>query len=168
MDGLTCVVEQTVDFGSQRGQDICVEQSVETGKQERPDYDGNENLYAAVNIALRLLAGDSCADGGRCVANLILNFLKHRLLPQSFFFYWLWMDGLACVVEQTVDLSGQSRDDVRVEQSVETGEQERPDYDGNENLHAAVNIAFSLLICDGCADGGSCGTNLILDFLKHR
>ena len=45
------------------------------------------------------------------------------------------MGGLfTCVVEQVGDLGGERRQDVGVEQSIQTSEQERANDNGNENL----------------------------------
>lgn len=55
---------------------------------------------------------------------------------------------LTGVIEQCVDFRGKSRDDVGVEQCVETGKQECADNYGDENLHAGINIAFCLLVGD--------------------
>ena len=50
--------------------------------------------------------------------------------------------------------------------SVQTGEQERADNHGDENLHAGIHIAFCLLGSNGGLNGNSCTLATGLDFLN--
>ena len=84
--GLTCVIEQALNLGGDSGHNGAVEQQIQSAEQESTDNDGNENLYAGIDITLSLFTGDSSADSGNCGVYLVSDFLKHILLPRSFFF----------------------------------------------------------------------------------
>ena len=94
--GLACVIEQALNLGRYGRHNGGVKEHIQTCEQERPDNNGDENFYAGVNIALRLLAGDSGADGGNCGVYLVSDLLEHNFLPHSFFdlfcgFSVLWL-----------------------------------------------------------------------------
>lgn len=84
--GLACVIEQALNLGRYGRHNGGVKEHIQTAEQERSDDNGDENFYAGVNIALRLLAGDSSADGGNCGVYLVSDLLEHKFLPHSFFF----------------------------------------------------------------------------------
>ena len=75
--GLACVIEQALNLGRYGRHNGGVKERIQTAEQECADNNGDENFYAGVNIALRLLAGDSGADGGNCGIYLISDFLEH-------------------------------------------------------------------------------------------
>ena len=75
--GLACVIEQALNLGRYGRHNGGVKEYIQTAEQERADNNGDENFYAGVNIALRLLAGDSGANGGNCGAYLVSDFLEH-------------------------------------------------------------------------------------------
>ena len=75
--GLARVIEQALNLGRYGGHNGSVKEHIQTAEQERTDNNGDENFYAGVNIALRLLAGNSGADGGNCGAYLVSDFLEH-------------------------------------------------------------------------------------------
>ena len=75
--------------------------------------------------------------------------------------------GLACVIEQALNLGRYSRHNGGVKEHIQTAEQERADNNGDENFYAGVNIALSLLAGDSGTDGGNCGIYLVSDFLEH-
>ena len=58
--------------------------------------------------------------------------------------------------------------DGAVEQRIQTAEEQCADDNCDQNLHAGIDIAFSLLIGDCALSGNDCGINLVLDFLKHN
>ena len=51
--------------------------------------------------------------------------------------------GSTCVIEETLDLRRHRGHDRRVEQRVEAGEQERADHDGDQDLHAGIDVALA-------------------------
>ena len=75
--GLARVIEQALNLGRYGGHNGGVKEHIQTAEQERPDNNGDENFYAGVNIALRLLAGNSGTDGGNCGIYLVSDFLEH-------------------------------------------------------------------------------------------
>ena len=75
--------------------------------------------------------------------------------------------GLACVIEQALNLGRYGRHNGGVKEYIQTCEQERSDNNGDENFYAGVNIAFGLLAGDSGADGGNCGVYLVSDLLEH-
>ncbi len=75
--------------------------------------------------------------------------------------------GLACVIEQALNLGRYGRHNGGVKEHIQTAEQERSDNNGDENFYAGVNIALSLLAGDSGTDGGNCGAYLVSDFLEH-
>ena len=83
--GLACVIEQALNLGRYGRHNGGVKEYIQTAEQERADNNGDENFYAGVNIALRLLAGDSGANGGNCGVYLVSDLLEHKFLPHSFF-----------------------------------------------------------------------------------
>ena len=83
--GLARVIEQALNLGRYGRHNGGVKEHIQTCEQERPDDNGDENFYAGVNIALRLLAGDSGANGGNCGVYLVSDLLEHKFLPHSFF-----------------------------------------------------------------------------------
>ena len=89
--GLARVIEQALNLGRYGGHNGGVKEHIQTCEQERPDDNGDENFYAGVNIALRLLAGDSGTNGGNCGVYLVSDFLEHNFLPHSFFFDFGWI-----------------------------------------------------------------------------
>ena len=89
--GLARVIEQALNLGRYGGHNGGVKEHIQTAEQERPDDNGDENFYAGVNIALRLLAGDSGTNGGNCGVYLVSDFLEHNFLPHSFFFDFGWI-----------------------------------------------------------------------------
>ena len=76
--------------------------------------------------------------------------------------------GLACVIEQALNLGRYGRHNGGVKEHIRTAEQERADNNGDENFYAGVNIALSLLAGDSGTDGGNCGIYLVSDFLEHN
>ena len=76
--------------------------------------------------------------------------------------------GLACVIEQALNLGRYSRHNGGVKEHIQTAEQEHTDNNGDENFYAGVNIALSLLAGDSGTDGGNCGIYLVSDFLEHN
>lgn len=94
--GLACVIEQALNLGRYGGHNGGVKEHIQTAEQERSDDNGYENFHAGVNIALRLLAGDSGANSGNCGVYLVSDLLEHKFLPHSFFdlfcgFSLLWL-----------------------------------------------------------------------------
>ena len=83
--GLACVIEQALNLGRYGRHNGGVKEYIQTAEQERADNNGDENFYAGVNIALRLLAGDSGTNGGNCGIYLVSDLLEHKFLPHSFF-----------------------------------------------------------------------------------
>ena len=79
--------EKLGNFGRYRGHDGCVEQRIQTAEEQRADDNGDKNLNAGIDIALSLLVGDSALGGNDCGIDLVLDFLKHILLPRSFFVF---------------------------------------------------------------------------------
>ena len=75
--------------------------------------------------------------------------------------------GLACVIEQALNLGRYGRHNGGVKEYIQTCEQERADNNGDENFHAGVNITLRLLAGDSGTDGGNCGIYLVSDFLEH-
>ncbi len=75
--------------------------------------------------------------------------------------------GLACIIEQALNLGRYGRHNGGVKEHIQTCEQERSDDNGNENFYAGVNIALSLLAGDSGANGGNCGVYLVSDLLEH-
>ncbi len=75
--------------------------------------------------------------------------------------------GLACVIEQALNLSRYGGHNGGVKEHIQTCEQERSDNNGNKNFYAGVNIPLSLLAGDSGTSGGNCGANLGSDFLEH-
>ena len=160
---LGLVVEQPGDLGGQSREDRAVEERVKSGEQECADDDGNENLHAGVNIALRFLGCDNSLELSRNGIHFVFDFLKH-----DFHLTFLCgLDGSALVVEEILNLRGHGRHDRGVEERIETGEQECADDDGNENLHTGVHITLGFLGCEGglCLDCD--GIDLVFDFLEH-
>ena len=76
--GLACVIEQALNLGRYGRHNGGVKEHIQTCEQERSDDNGDENFYAGVNIALRLLAGDSGANSGNCGVYLVSDFLEHN------------------------------------------------------------------------------------------
>ena len=76
--------------------------------------------------------------------------------------------GLACVIEQALNLGCYGRHNGSVKEHIQTAEQERSDDNGNENFYAGVNIALSLLAGDSGANGGNSGVYLVSDLLEHK
>ena len=75
--------------------------------------------------------------------------------------------GLAREVEELGDLGGHRGHDRGVEECVETGEEERTDYDGDKDLYAAVDVTFSTGVSD-CGLCGNCdGIDLVGDGVKE-
>lgn len=56
---------------------------------------------------------------------------------------------VALVVEEFGDLAGDCGHDVRVEESIQAAEKQRSDNDGDENLHAGIDIPLRLDILHG-------------------
>ena len=75
--------------------------------------------------------------------------------------------GLACVIEQALNLGRYGGHNGGVKEHIQTAEQERSDDNGDENFYAGVNIAFGLLAGNSGANGGNCGVHLVSDFLEH-
>ena len=75
--GLARVIEQALNLGRYGRHNGGVKERIQTCEQERSDDNGDENFYAGVNIALRLLAGNSGADGGNCGVYLVSDFFEH-------------------------------------------------------------------------------------------
>ena len=80
--GLARVIEQALNLGRYGRHNGGVKEHIQTCEQERADNNGDENFYAGVNIALRLLAGDSGANGGNCGVYLVSDF-RLQLLYSS-------------------------------------------------------------------------------------
>ena len=76
--------------------------------------------------------------------------------------------GLACVIEQALNLGRYGRHNGSVKEHIQTAEQECPDDNGDENFYAGVNIALSLLAGDSGANGGNCGAYLVSDLLERN
>jgi len=89
-------------------------------------------------------------------------FICFYLFLSDFFCFGL----VAGVVEETLNLAGHGGHDGAVEERVETGEQERTNNDGNEDLHAGIDVAFSLLGGDGCFRSDDGVVRLVLDGVK--
>ena len=63
---------------------------LETGEQECTDYDGDEDFYTGINIALRLLGSDCGLNGNSSVLELGLNLLHkifHIHIPRIFLLF---------------------------------------------------------------------------------
>ena len=76
--------------------------------------------------------------------------------------------GLACVIEQALNLGRYGRHNGGVKEYIQTCEQERADNNSDKNLYAAVYIALRLFAGDGCTNGANCGIYLVSDFLEHN
>ena len=79
--------EKLGDLAGHGGHDGCVEQRIQTAEEQRTDNYGDKNFYAGIYIAFRLSVGDSALSGNDCGIDLVLDFLKHILLPRSFFVF---------------------------------------------------------------------------------
>ena len=75
--GLARVIEQALNLGRYGRHNGGVKEHIQTCEQKRSDNNGDENFYAGVNIALRLLAGDSGTNGGNCGIYLVSDLLEH-------------------------------------------------------------------------------------------
>ena len=66
----------------------------------------------------------------------------------------------ALEVEQVGDLGGHSRHDGGIEQSIQTGEQECTDYNGDQDLHTGINVTLGTVVGYGSfgTDDGSLST----------
>ena len=89
---LTRIVEETGYLGRHGRHDGGVKQRVKSGKEQSTDNYGDKNLYAGIDIALSLLVGDSALSGNDCGIDLVLNFLKHILLPRLSSVFWCITD----------------------------------------------------------------------------
>ena len=58
---------------------------------------------------------------------------------------WTIPGSSAVVVKETFDLLRNSRHNGAVEQRVQTGKQKSADDDGDENLHAGIDVAFYIV-----------------------
>ena len=85
--GLARVIEQALNLGRYGRHNGGVKERIQTCEQERSDDNGDENFYAGVNIALRLLAGDGCTNGANCGIYLVSDLLEHNFLPHSFLIF---------------------------------------------------------------------------------
>ena len=74
--------EKLGDLAGHGGHDGCVEQRIQTAEEQRTDYYGDKNFYAGIDIAFSLLISDGALDGKDCGIDLVLDFLKHILLPR--------------------------------------------------------------------------------------
>ena len=75
--------------------------------------------------------------------------------------------GLAREVEELGDLGGHGGHDRGVEECVETGEEERADYDRDKDLYAAIDVAFAASVGDGGLSAGDDGVELVGNGVKE-
>ena len=89
--GLARVIEQALNLGRYSRHNGGVKEHIQTCEQECSDDNGDENFYAGVNIAFRLLAGDSGSNSGNSGVYLVSDFLEHifNLILSFFDFGWI-------------------------------------------------------------------------------
>lgn len=63
---LACVIEQALNLGRYGRHNGGVKEYIQTAEQEHSDDNGDENLYAGIDITLCFLASDSCFDPCTC------------------------------------------------------------------------------------------------------
>ena len=84
--------EKLGDLAGHGGHDGCVEQRIQTAEEQCADNYGDQNLYAGIDIAFSLLIGHCALCRNDCGINLILDFLKHILLPRLSSVFWCITD----------------------------------------------------------------------------
>ena len=161
--GLTLVIEECLNLRGDGGKDGGVEQRIETGKQKRTDDYGDQNLYAGVHITLGtgVIDGRLGADGdGVDLAADGVDELFHTFITSFFLFVG---GGSALVIKERLDFGSDGRENRAIEESVETGEQERTDDYGDQNLYAGIDITFGTGVVDGALGADSDGVYLVTD-----
>ena len=88
---------------------------------------------------------------------------KTGVVFTSFFLFFVSYGLVAGVVEEILNLGGHSRHNGAVKECVETGEQERTDNDGDEDLHAGIDVALSFLGSDSRLRSDDGVIRLVLD-----
>ena len=74
---LSLVIEELGDLLGHGGHDGGIEESVETGKEQCADNNGDKDLDTGVNVAFGLLGSDSGLHADCGIGNGVLNLSKH-------------------------------------------------------------------------------------------
>ena len=160
-------IEKFCDLLSHGGHNSGVEECVETGKQERTDYNGDQNLDTGVHVTFGFFVLDGALSANSEFIYFVLNVgqkLFHKLIPRSFLILLFYR--LALEVEEFLDLLRYGGHNGGVEERIETGKQECTDNNGDQNLDTGIDVTFGTDVVDGTLSANCERVALFGDLVK--